>query len=109
MTRMNSARSRASAVVVGTLLITTAFGLATASTAEAVTSTTVAGPVGQHSEATCPEGTHLIGGGYAVKGFVPIERGPIIFMNGPSPDTPNTWAASSPDEIQALALCETNS
>lgn len=108
MTRSNSVRARAGVVAVGTLLITTAFGLATATTAGAVTSTTIVGPVGQLSEATCPEGTHLIGGGYDVKGFVPVERGPSIFANGPSPDKPNTWTVASPDVVQALALCETD-
>jgi hypothetical protein len=99
---------RAGAVVAGSLLIATAFGLGTATTAEAVTSTTVVGPVGQLSEATCPEGTHLIGGGYDVKGFVPVDRAPSIFTNGPSPDKPNTWTVISADQVQALALCETN-
>jgi hypothetical protein len=106
MTRMIA--GRAGAVAAGTLLIVATFSLATAPAAQAVTSTTVVGPVGQLSEATCPEGTHLIGGGYDVKGFVPIDRAPRIFTNGPSPDKPNTWTAVSEDQVQALALCETN-
>lgn len=117
MTRSNSVRLRAGVVAVGSLLITTALSLANVAIAEAATSITVGGNSdGNHSEATCPKDTRLIGGGFRIVGLIPVDpqESLKIWENGPSLNKPNTWAVSNvhgfgaEQEIQALALCETN-
>jgi len=140
----NLTRARSRLAVAGALLLTMAalgLGLATTSTVEAAApkSTVVAGPKvsagddpeiqGEDSMATCPSGTHLIGGGYKIfmsfQREVPVNPDPktvlppwvvtgAVVTNAPSVRKPNTWAAGAQAyergvEIQAFALCETNS
>ncbi|MGW1785201.1 hypothetical protein ACWCQQ_39825 [Streptomyces sp. NPDC002143] len=111
-----SARSRAGAVAVGTLLIATVFGLAAAPAANASTSTTVQGKPDTISYATCPAGTHLIGGGYSAADQDAINAGAAsgyaIWANHPVSDPEvygeNTWFVAASFRVVAFALCETN-
>lgn len=123
----NLTRARSRLAVAGALLITTAaLGLATTFSVEAATpkSKVVAGPrvragedpnfAGEDSKATCPSGTHLIGGGYKLFVLISvpdnIPQG-LVVTNAPSARTQNTWAAGAEGnaEIQAFALCQTAS
>ncbi|MEU6100309.1 hypothetical protein [Streptomyces flaveolus] len=94
-------------------------GLVAPSIAEAADTTVVAGPKATgESEATCPEGTHLIGGGYDF-GFTDFVSVPpstsdllkfTVLTNGPSQSNPDTWVARAfGSQIQAFAVCETDS
>ncbi|MEV8323758.1 hypothetical protein [Kitasatospora sp. NPDC056731] len=93
----------------GLLLITPALGLAAAPAAGAAETTIVvtgpwSGP-GGWSTATCPEGSHLTGGGYA---FRPAGSGDAVLVNAPNPDDPSTWAVrAGRGTVQAYAACET--
>lgn len=126
MTGIGRASLCAGTAVVSALLVTTAAAAsssASASAAQAVTSTAVAGPSVRFpdiSEATCPDGFHLISGGYRLfTGFSVPEGTPqgIVVTNAPSVSKPNTWEAKADQgsggvfasEIQAVALCETGS
>jgi hypothetical protein len=73
---------------------------------------TASGPLaenGKLSTATCPSGSHLIGGGYSAGPVVDKQGYPhdMIDTNGPSPTQANTWGASAvKGSIAAYALCE---
>ncbi|MBV2155618.1 hypothetical protein [Kitasatospora sp. SUK 42] len=101
--------------VAGALLAATSFGLATATTAAATTTQVVAGPVsqpGQPSRATCPSGTHLIGGGYHWQPVYTYGGSPAdtVDTNTPSEADQKSWVAKAHNgTIQAYAICETNS
>ncbi|MGA5819309.1 hypothetical protein ACPC54_15835 [Kitasatospora sp. NPDC094028] len=116
MARLTWTSPRTWTAVAGALLVTAAYGLATAPPAGAVTTTVVAGDPavsGSLSHATCPSGTHLIGGGFSL-GSVPIDSGtnapqPVtVTVNAPSLDQNETWTAAAVGVTgaQAIALCE---
>jgi hypothetical protein len=110
---------RAAATMTGTLLLASAFGMATAATAEAATTQVVKGEWadgGKPSRATCPDGTHLIGGGYVWRpvythGGSPADTLDII---SPSQADGKSWVTQSHTSgygggSQAYAICETDS
>ncbi|MER7750973.1 hypothetical protein [Kitasatospora sp. NPDC097643] len=93
----------------GVLLICPVLGLAAASPAVAAeTSVAVKGPVsspGGPSRATCPEHTHLTGGGYE---FTPAGPNDTVVANGPDSSAPNSWIVrASHGNVTAVAVCET--
>lgn len=71
----------------------------------------VVGPLGQDggiSVARCPEGSHLIGGGYRGLPASSSDGVPRDFvdLNAPS-ETPNAWEARfHKSHVRAVALCE---
>ncbi|GHC77655.1 hypothetical protein [Streptomyces flavofungini] len=72
----------------------------------------VQGPLsgfGGRSEATCTDGSHLIGGGYSGTPDFTYAGSPQDFVdiNGPSPTCTNTWLVKfHSGKSQAVALCE---
>ncbi|GAB7183059.1 hypothetical protein ATKI12_2890 [Kitasatospora sp. Ki12] len=91
----------------GLLLITPALGPATATPAFAAeTALVVQGepsPPGGLSQATCPSGTHLTGGGYQL----PPGAHDTVTYNGPSVDAKSWYARADHTAVKAFAVCET--
>ncbi|MFJ2867224.1 hypothetical protein [Kitasatospora sp. NPDC087314] len=95
----------------GLLLITPALGLVAAPVAEAAeTTTVVTGPAsypGGWSTATCPEPSHLTGGGYFLQQASPDD---VVLVNAPNPNDPGTWMVRAKyGTVRAYAVCETES
>ncbi|MFF2077258.1 hypothetical protein ACFVXG_21155 [Kitasatospora sp. NPDC058162] len=116
MARLTWTRPRAWTAVAGALLVTGVYGLATAPPAGAVTTTVVQGDQaapGSVSHATCPQGTHLIGGGFDM-GNVTVDPStntpqPVLLtINAPSAQQADTWLAGATGAggATAFALCE---
>ncbi|MFE5325456.1 hypothetical protein ACFRCG_03420 [Embleya sp. NPDC056575] len=87
--------------------------LVTAGAASADDSTfSVVGPLSSNggvSLAQCPDGSHLIGGGYQGEPAFTNGGSPADFVdvNGPSGATPNAWVAKFHTwSVKAVALCE---
>ncbi|MFF7588055.1 hypothetical protein ACFZCK_11300 [Kitasatospora purpeofusca] len=112
---MTSKSLRTGVTMAGVLLAAGVFGVATATTAAATTTQVVAGPQsdpGKTSRATCPNGTHLIGGGYdwypALNRGGGILDGEALIGNGPSQDG-RAWVTQARlGQTKAWALCETD-
>ncbi|MEU9047289.1 MULTISPECIES: hypothetical protein [unclassified Kitasatospora] len=116
MARLTWTSPRTWTAVAGALLVTAAYGLATAPPVGAVTTTVVQGDqaaAGSQSHATCPQGTHLIGGGFDL-GSVPIDPATntplpvLVTLNAPSASDADTWLAEATGAggATAFALCE---
>ncbi|MFI6156493.1 hypothetical protein ACIBCA_27835 [Kitasatospora sp. NPDC051170] len=91
----------------GALLTAAALGPATASPAFAAeTALVVEGPVsapGGWSQASCPSGSHLTGGGYQLPSGTPDT----VVHNAPSPDGRSWLVRADRARIKAFAVCET--
>ncbi|MER8002635.1 hypothetical protein [Streptomyces sp. NPDC095613] len=64
---------------------------------------------GAPSEATCPKGTELVGGGYESEPTARPDGAPAgpVDMNAPSSRVPNTWVVRTyTGSARAYALCE---
>ncbi|MFI8459283.1 hypothetical protein [Kitasatospora sp. NPDC085464] len=91
----------------GALSAASALGLAAAAPAVAAeTAVVVQGGVsapGGLSQATCPSGTHLTGGGYQL----PAGTHDTVTYNGPSQDARSWYAQADHTAVKAFAVCET--